>query len=302
MTDKERGEKMAEFTQSEEEKQRQEAEGNRAKLALTPAGQDEDRDYENTMETLRQGEYSIPEFTSSYDEQISELYNKIVSREPFRYDPMSDSLYGQYRERYTQMGRLAMRDTMGQAAALTGGYGSSYAQRVGQQEYDAYLQKLGEVLPELYSSAYERYRDQGAALEADYERLTALEEAEYGRYRDQVADLKYQQGMEAEREATAYKQREEYYKKLVELINKTGYSPTAEDLEKSGMTQAQADAYLARYAGANASSSYGGTYYYGGRKGSGSASGTDKAQKKINANSGSAAGKLFSAASKGKII
>lgn len=290
---------MAELAMDEEEKLKQETEKSQAKLEIAAAEQPGQQDYKNTMEALRQGEYGLPEFTSSYDEQISELYNKIVSREPFRYDPMSDSLYGQYRERYSQMGRMAMMDSMGQAAALTGGYGSSYAQKVGQQEYDAYLQKLGEVLPELYSAAYERYRDQGEAMEADYKRLTELENAEYGRYRDQVADIKYQQGMEAEREQTAYKQREEYYEKLVELISKTGYIPTAEDLEKSGMTQAQADAYLARYGGSGGSS-YGGSYYYGSKKSTGSSTG--KAQEKISANSGKTVSKIYSAAAKGKII
>ena len=58
-------------------------------------------------------------------------------------------------------GSRAMRDTMGQAAALTGGYGSSYAQSAGQQQYALYLQKLGEAMPELYQAAYERYSAEG---------------------------------------------------------------------------------------------------------------------------------------------
>ena len=151
---------MAELERNEEDQQEREAERSRVKLT-TAQGAGVSQDYSNTMAALKESEFALPEFSSSYDEQITELYNRIVSREPFKYDPMSDSLYGQYREQYAQMGRMAMRDSMGKATALTGGYGSSYAQKVGQQEYDEYLQKLGEVMPELYAAAYQRYKDQG---------------------------------------------------------------------------------------------------------------------------------------------
>ena len=69
----------------------------------------------------------------------------------------SDALYQQYRDLYTQQGQMAMMDTMGQAAAMTGGYGNSYAQTAGQQMYNQYLGKLNEVVPELYQQAYNRY-------------------------------------------------------------------------------------------------------------------------------------------------
>ena len=39
-------------------------------------------------------------------------------------------------------GRLAMMDSMGRAAALTGGYGSSYAQSAGQQAYQKQMDSL----------------------------------------------------------------------------------------------------------------------------------------------------------------
>ena len=277
-----------ESTQKEKNTESTEQKTDKPQLSLSSgtSGQSPSQDYSNTMETLKESEYSLPEYTSSYDEQISQIYNKIVSREPFRYDPSSDTLYGNYREQYTQLGRKAMRDTMGQAAALTGGYGSSYAQQAGQQEYDSYLQKLGEVLPELYSAAYQRYKDQGENLEQEYQRLLNLEQTEYGRYRDQVEDVKYQQGMEAEQAAAEQERKDKNYERLVELITKTGYSPSAEELEASGMTQAQADAYKSRYGGGGRSSRSGPSstylaYYYG--KASNSSS-DSKAQFKIDTN------------------
>lgn len=281
---------MAQLESIEKDKETESGEQKTEKpqLSVSPGGssQSVSQDYRNTMEALKESEFSLPEYSSSYDEQISQIYNKIVSREPFSYDPMSDSLYGHYREQYTQMGRKAMRDTMGQAAALTGGYGSSYAQQAGQQEYDSYLQKLGEALPELYSAAYQRYKDQGQNLEEEYQRLLALEQTEYGRYRDQVEDVMYQQGMAADAAAAQQEQKDKNYDRLVELITRTGYTPSAEELENSGMTQAQANAYLKRYGGGGGGSSFGPSntylaYYYGRVPSNNSGS---KAQSKINAN------------------
>ena len=275
---------MAELEKNEDEQQEREKDRSSVKLVTAP-GESVSRDYSNTMAALKESEFALPEFSSSYDEQITELYNKIVSREPFKYDPMSDSLYGQYREQYAQMGRMAMRDSMGKAAALTGGYGNSYAQKVGQQEYDEYLQKLGEVMPELYAAAYQRYKDQGDALESQYQRLTKLERDEYDRYRDQVEDVKYQQGMEADKEKADNDQKDKNYSRLVELITKTGYTPSQEELEQSGMTQEQAEAYLKRYGGGGGGGGGGIpiSYYYSGRK---KTTTQTKAQQKLSAAGG----------------
>lgn len=97
------------------------------------------------------------------DAELERLYAAITGRPAFSYDPASDPVYDSYAQSYQRRGRLAMRDTMGQAAALTGGYGSSYAQSVGQQQYDSYLQSLGEALPELYGMAWQRYNAEGGA-------------------------------------------------------------------------------------------------------------------------------------------
>lgn len=289
---------MAEIEINLEEEQEKAGEKSRVELTQ-PGGRDTGgQDYANTMEALRAGEFSLPEFSSSYDQQISQLYDKIVGREPFSYDPMSDSLYGQYREQYAQLGRMAMMDSMGRAAYLTGGYGSSYSQKVGQQEYDQYLQKLGEVMPELYSAAYQRYKDRGADMESEYRRLTELRDGEYGRYRDQVEDIKYQQGMEADREKADNDRRDKLYDRLVELITRTGYSPSQEELEQSGMSQSQADAYKTRYSSGGGGGSYGG-YYYGGKSWNSKDYG-DKTQQKQYANKGVSAGKLYKQAVKGK--
>ena len=147
--------------------------------------------YDKTMQALKEAENGVPSFSSDYDETIRELYDKIVNRQPFKYDYASDPMYGQYRESYTQLGKQAMRDTMGQAAALTGGYGSSYGQAVGQQQYDAYLQRLNDVLPELYGMARDVYADEGNVLNTQLSLAGAMRDAEYNQFRDEVGDKQY---------------------------------------------------------------------------------------------------------------
>ena len=127
------------------------------------------------------------DYQSSFAQQLAALYEEISGREAFSYDPAADAAYQSYALQYARQGRAAMSDTLGQAAHLTGGYGSSYAQSAGQQAYQKYLQQLSDVLPQLQSAAYGRYRDAGDALLDRYQLLQGQQEEEYGRWQDQVA-------------------------------------------------------------------------------------------------------------------
>lgn len=139
--------------------------------------------------TLAQKEQAKPgEYQSSYAQQIQDLLNKVTNREKFSYDMNADPLYQQYKDQYTQQGQMAMMDTMANAAALTGGYGNSYASTAGNQAYQAYLGQLNNVIPELYNAAYGRYRDEGNDMYQQLGVLQGLEESEYGKYRDTVSD------------------------------------------------------------------------------------------------------------------
>ncbi len=143
--------------------------------------------YESAIAELEALRDAAPRYDSRYDEQIRSLYDQLTSRGPFRYDSATDPLYQQYRQSYVQLGQNAMRDTMGQAAALTGGYGSSYAQSVGQQQYDAYLRRLADVLPETYGMALDAWKAEGQDLQRRYSAAAALEQSDYERYLNELA-------------------------------------------------------------------------------------------------------------------
>lgn len=123
-------------------------------------------------------------YDSAYARELAVLYDEITGREPFAYDPETDGVFAQYARLYRQKGRAAMEDTMGQAAALTGGYASSYAERTGQQAYDRYMQELMAMLPEFQERAQQAYDQQGQALRQRYDLLDGQEKAQYQRWQD----------------------------------------------------------------------------------------------------------------------
>ena len=139
--------------------------------------------YLQQVQSRRPGAYQ-----SRWDAELDSLYDQITNRKPFQYDLNQDALYQQYKEQYQRLGRTAMQDTMGQAASLTGGYGSTYAEQVGQQAYNAYLQSLNNIVPELYDRAYGRYQDEGQDLYNRYGIVSDRESMDYSKYRDTVSD------------------------------------------------------------------------------------------------------------------
>ena len=160
--------------------------------------------YLNALKALEQANKNAPTYGASYDQQLEELYDKIVNREDFSYDLNADALYEQYQQKFTALGDQAMQDTMGQAAALTGGYGSSYAQNAGQQAYNQYLTQLNDIVPDLYTQAYGRYQDEGQALLNQYGMLGDRAQDEYGKHMDAYNQWLTQLQMSREDVDTAY--------------------------------------------------------------------------------------------------
>lgn len=192
--------------------------------------------------------------------------SKIENREPFSYDINADALYQQYKDNYIQQGMLASIDTMGQAAAMTGGYGNSYAQSVGQQAYNQHLNQLNNIVPELYGMAYSRYQQEGKDLkdafnmymgledrnkehwDKEYNRLSAEEQNLYKRGYDEwnqkntQAWNEYLMGVEGANDART---------NLQKLIVSSGYNPTDAELKAAGITREQANAWRESYNSSN---------------------------------------------------
>ena len=163
-------------------------------------------------------------FKSNYTQQLSDLYNQIMTRDPFTYDFNADALYQQAKDQYMQQGQTAMRDTMAQAAAMTGGYGNSYANTAGQQAYQGYLQQLSQIMPEYYDRAYQRYMQEGQNLMDRYNLTQSADQLDYARYRDTMADWQadraYAQGAYESERSFDYN---DYATQLNKAMNLLGY-------------------------------------------------------------------------------
>ena len=125
-------------------------------------------------------------YQSQWQGQLDSLSGQIQNRPKFQYDVNADALYQQVAQNYMQQGQQAMMDTMGQAAALTGGYGNSYAQTAGQQQYNKHLLGLTEMVPQFQQMALQQYQMEGDQLMDQYQLMLQQEELAYGRYQDDL--------------------------------------------------------------------------------------------------------------------
>lgn len=155
-----------------------------------------DADYQAAKAKLEQTSANKPVYAGTYDNDVANAYNNIVNREKFQYNLDDDALYQQYADKYMAAGKLAMKNSMGQSAALTGGYGSSYGAAVGQQTYDSYLQGLNDKALEFYDRAYGRYQDEGNRLKDVYGLAQDMANTEYGRYSDLLAQYNTDRGFD----------------------------------------------------------------------------------------------------------
>lgn len=224
------------------------------------------KDYLQTIIEKKPGE-----FNSYYDSQIKTLYDKLQSRPDFKYDVNQDALYQQYKNQYQLLGQQAMQDTVGNAAALTGGYGNSWAATAGSQAYQGYLQKLNDIIPDLYNQAYSRYNQEGDNLRSDIALANSLKESDYGMYRDQVSDW------QADRNFAKNAYDNEYSRDYGQWGDMLNYWKMMHDLGITFGTPTGGGEYTGDYSGGSSGSgrssgSSGGTNYSKSLSGSGSGS------------------------------
>ncbi len=187
-----------------------------------------------------------PTYTESpWEQQAKQLADQYMNREDFAYRVNEDALYRQLQDQYTAQGRLAMLDTMAQAQARNGGYGSSYAQSVGQQAYGSYMQDLTAQIPKLYELARENYDAQGQQLLEKLSLASRMSQEEYDHYEAALAqwltERDYLQKRYEDDRSYAYQTAKDSYDHLLDLLA-LGYDPTDDELSAAGMTRAQANA------------------------------------------------------------
>lgn len=146
------------------------------------------------------GDYGDP---NGYDAQYRSTLNGLLNYKPFSYDVNADPLYQSYKQQYTRNGELAMRDTLGQVSARTGGLASSYAATAANQAYNGYMQALSDRIPDLYQIAYQQYMDEYNRRANGLQMLDSARSTDYGRWQDDQSRLLNAFNISAQNEAAA---------------------------------------------------------------------------------------------------
>ena len=116
---------------------------------------------------------------TQWSDKYSAAIDKYLNREEFEYDVDKDVLFQQALASAMNSGRTAMQDTIGQASALTGGYGSTYATSAGNQAYNAFIEDAYDNLPQYYQMALAAYEAEGQEL---YNQVSMLGQADQNEY------------------------------------------------------------------------------------------------------------------------
>lgn len=124
-------------------------------------------------------------FNFANQTELDEIKRQIQANPEFTFDLEGDALYQQYKDQYMRQGELAMKDTIGQAAALTGGYANSWAQSAGQQAYYGQLDQLNDKAIDLYQIAYDKHQDERDELYRQYSMLAGEKDDAYDKWVDE---------------------------------------------------------------------------------------------------------------------
>lgn len=129
---------------------------------------------------------AAPVYNNRYDDTIQDLIQGILNREDFSYDPATDPLYQNYRKQYTREGQRATADTLGQAAAASGGIPSSYATTAAAQAGNYYAAQMTDKIPELYQLAYNQYLNDYNMQLSDLGVVQGAEQSDYDKYLNEL--------------------------------------------------------------------------------------------------------------------
>ncbi len=157
-------------------------------------------------------------YVSGYQDKIDGMLDRILNREGFSYDFSTDPMYQVYRQQYTHQGKLAMQDSMAQAAGLTGGYGSSFGIAAGSQAYQGWLNQLNERVPELYQIALDRYDREGKSMQASLNQLMGLEKSDRQQYESQMEQYDRELKQYADLADSAYKKDYGAYQDMLDML------------------------------------------------------------------------------------
>lgn len=164
-------------------------------------------------------------------------------------------------QRYQQNGQMAMKDTLGQMAARTGGMASSYANTASQQAYNGYMEKLEDAARSLYDSQRQEKMDALNVATSIYNCDNAAYESgyanDYNKWRADVGDQQWNEEFTYTQEKDSRNNKDTEFKSAVgaEDFDWMEKFDTDRDGEISEEEQSEIDEF---FSGSN----YGSDYWY----------------------------------------
>lgn len=235
---------------------------------LTPYGDAGAQAAKSNMQTIKafDDKYALKDDKSGYQATINALLGDIMGAK-FTYSAEDDPRYALAQE----YARDAMKNQMAESAALSGGYGNSYAATAGQQVYNDYMEQAAYDLEDLAYSRFqdaqaERYNRLGLLRDLDetaYSRAQAERSDQYQRERDALSDARYDREYADSRADTAWSQNmterqyedsraDELYRRAQEASAPRLDLDTALSMYASGVQSSEVMKTLQHYLGDNA--------------------------------------------------
>ena len=163
--------------------------GTAEKLQQAQAGYQPTAEATAAQQALQALQLQKPQgYTSKYSGQLEDILQQLQGGQKFTYNVNDDAYFQSLKDTKTQLAKQAAMDTMGNAVALTGGYGNSAAQSVANQAYQNSLLSLYDDAQRGYELALQRYQMEQQGLGDQFNRMLQLEGLDYDRYRDTVGD------------------------------------------------------------------------------------------------------------------
>lgn len=181
---------------------------------LTPYGDAGAQAAKSNMQTIKafDDKYALKDDKSGYQATINALLGDIMGAK-FTYSAEDDPRYALAQE----YARDAMNNQMAESAALSGGYGNSYAAFAGQQVYDDYMEQAANNLED---RAYARFQDAQAER---YNRLGLLADLDNAQYSRALAERDFQYQLDRDALNDARYDDETEYSRLRDALSDARY-------------------------------------------------------------------------------
>lgn len=115
-----------------------------------------------------------------YGATENKLFNDVINRKSFSYDPQTDVVYQAYKKQYEREAEHALRKILNDNnSSVSTASGAVLSEAIAA--YNEKMDKVTDVIPDLYKDAYSRYTDEGKTLDSNLKTINDIANDYYDR-------------------------------------------------------------------------------------------------------------------------